>query len=954
MSALEELQELFNAEPDTERISLRSRRLEQIDVEMEYLQFHFTNIRHLDLSDNALEVLPADFGLLLPKLVALDITRNKFRSIADVGEILQKCGSLKSLSVTLKSPTEEKLLLMMLPKLRILNGTPLSSPASPPPPPSSLQELLPDSPTKSIHALSTVLMSPSTASNSSAGGDDSMAMARTDSPTITSPQDKRTFRLQFANLKIEHHAKEDNEKDTKHITSVPAARKRRVHAISRSTAAVTKGSTTTKKTMSVRPTEQPATISDDKTDWHKLLKSQTSSNEENGSRATALGGNDTSAMSSVLTKATSQPLVSPVTETFLSQLKAVVKAFHQCDQSKDAASSQQQLIVYEQLDRHVDKLASQLSRQESEHAQSNSHAAKSLTIDAMKKSVAMLQTRWNLLEVCGLYGVEKANGVDGTLGNAFAQLLQMQKDVLVALQRQQATVVAVQSQVASLSEGSNSDHQHQMKVLLEVAESLESDLEAVQTRLQQEKAQRELVEQENWSLKRENESFKRKSSRALAEDGGRSSSSPTTEQHGHAYASGAPTHTSMRRIRKRSTAATATTNTRMPSATSTANASPTLGNFATPSSSKAVIQIESASPSHGATCTRYSGSTVAAATTAATAPMATRIRSLTLKQLVDLIHCIATSKQKYDTKCFDVGAPRETMEQHMYTYLNQRFGLHALTVEYASAIWKGCEQFATQENDAAMFLALLHNQVDEAFVSIKKKLQQALADLLRAYFQAKYPMKQETTIAALVQTRLQNVIYEEEWHEMLTYLYDPQDSATLLRLVRQKAETWKATKSPPRQGKAATAAVVPWAASTRVSKTLGSSNRQRPASTTAATREQAALPFSVFEQVLYDYQLQGRRKLLEGFRAVFESYDTEHVGVVNHESFAAIVREITQTKSDAATDKLLATVDPFHHDIVTFSDAVSCLLVEIRAMTTGQSPANAAALPRTKPQTSVI
>ncbi|KAF1318543.1 hypothetical protein FI667_g13800, partial [Globisporangium splendens] len=910
MSALEELQELLNAEPDTERISLRSRRLEQIDVEMEYLQFHFANIRHLDLSDNELETLPADFGLLLPKL---------------------KCGSLKSLSVTLKSPTEEELLLVVLPKLRILNGTPLSSPASPPP-----QNLLSDSPIKPVHALSAVLLCPSTASSSSAGGDGSMTTAHTGSPTITSPQDKCMLRLQFANLKMEHHAKEDDEKDTQHTSSVPAARKRCTKGLSNLAAVTTKGSTM-KKTTSVRPTELPATISDDKTDWHKLLKSQTSHCENRGGRAAAPRGNDPSATSSALTKATSQPLLSPATETFLLQLKTVVKAFHQCDQNKDSASSQQQLMVYEQLDCHVDKLASQLSRQESEHVQSSStssHANKSPTIGAMKKGIAMLQTRWNLLEVCGLYGVEKANGVDGTLGNAFAQLLQMQKDVLVALQRQQATVVAAQSQAASRFEDSNSGHQHQMKVLLE------SDLEAVQARLQQEKAQRELVEQENWSLKRENESFKRKTSRAFAEAGGRSSPSPATEQHGHTYASSGPAQAAVRRIRKRSTAATAITNTRIPSTTSAANASPTLDTFATSSSRKVAIQIGSASPPHGDTCTRHSGSTVAVATTAVMIPTATRIRSLTLKQLVDLIHCITASKQKYDTKCFDVGAPRETMEQHMYTYLNQRFGLHVLTVEYASAIWKGCEQFAAQENDAAMFLALLHNQVDEAFVSIKKKLQQALVDLLRTYFQARYPMKQETAIATLVQTRLQNVIYEEERHEMLTYLYDPQDSATLLRLVRRRAETWKATKSPPPQGKAATAAVVPWTTSTKVSKTLGGSNRRRPTAVTRATKEQTALPFTVFEQVLYDYQLQGREKLLEGFRATFESYDTEHVGVINH--------------SDAATDKLLATVDPFHHDVVTFSGAVSCLLVEIRAMTTGQSPAKAAALPRTKPQTGVV
>ena len=40
-----------------------------------------------------------------------------------------------------------------------------------------------------------------------------------------------------------------------------------------------------------------------------------------------------------------------------------------------------------------------------------------------------------------------------------------------------------------------------------------------------------------------------------------------------------------------------------------------------------------------------------------------------------MIEEIYASKEKYDQKYFDTGKPRETMEEHMYTYLNQKFGL---------------------------------------------------------------------------------------------------------------------------------------------------------------------------------------------------------------------------------------------------------------------------------------
>jgi len=53
----------------------------------------------------------------------------------------------------------------------------------------------------------------------------------------------------------------------------------------------------------------------------------------------------------------------------------------------------------------------------------------------------------------------------------------------------------------------------------------------------------------------------------------------------------------------------------------------------------------------------------------------TAVRALTLKQMKDVIEEIYNSKAKYDQRCLEAKLPRETMEQHMYTYLNQKYGL---------------------------------------------------------------------------------------------------------------------------------------------------------------------------------------------------------------------------------------------------------------------------------------
>lgn len=59
----------------------------------------------------------------------------------------------------------------------------------------------------------------------------------------------------------------------------------------------------------------------------------------------------------------------------------------------------------------------------------------------------------------------------------------------------------------------------------------------------------------------------------------------------------------------------------------------------------------------------------------------------------ELIADIYLSKKKHDEKNTLNKLPRETMEQYMYTYLNQRYGLKQLIIEWAGAIISGVKAF---------------------------------------------------------------------------------------------------------------------------------------------------------------------------------------------------------------------------------------------------------------------
>ena len=91
------------------------------------------------------------------------------------------------------------------------------------------------------------------------------------------------------------------------------------------------------------------------------------------------------------------------------------------------------------------------------------------------------------------------------------------------------------------------------------------------------------------------------------------------------------------------------------------------------------------------------------------------IRQLTLKQLTSFIADLYKSKIIYDKKCASNKLPRETTEQHLYTYLNQRYGLRKLIVANAAAVVKAVAKFKEEDNFVATFDRIMNNQIDEEF-----------------------------------------------------------------------------------------------------------------------------------------------------------------------------------------------------------------------------------------------
>jgi len=286
-------------------------------------------------------------------------------------------------------------------------------------------------------------------------------------------------------------------------------------------------------------------------------------------------------------------------------------------------------------------------------------------------------------------------------------------------------------------------------------------------------------------------------------------------------------------------------------------------------------------------------------------------RELTQRQLNDFITELYSSKEKFDAKCRDAKLPRETMEQHLYTYLNQKYGLKSLIIEWASAVMAAVKKYADEDNDVAVFGKILRNEIDEEFRIVQKQLKDTVAELLRVYLKGKYPLKSEDEVSRLLKKRMASSVYEEEWVDIIKYMYNHEDSVTLI----MKCKDLIASQSRVDQD--------------QVKPARGRGRTAPPTDNREATKT----AYTDFLKVLLDFQLKGHEKFLLKFMKLFRQFDKDKNGVINEEEFRQLIIATDPNKTDQEIQDLLNLVDPYNNQQISFSECVNFLSSDLVHMT---------------------
>ncbi len=305
---------------------------------------------------------------------------------------------------------------------------------------------------------------------------------------------------------------------------------------------------------------------------------------------------------------------------------------------------------------------------------------------------------------------------------------------------------------------------------------------------------------------------------------------------------------------------------------------------------------------------------------------------LTIKMTKEIMNEIYNSKAAYDKKCYENKLPRETMEQHMYTYLNQKYGLKNLIIEWASSIINAIKIYSSQDNEINLFGKILRNEQEEDSRLILTRLKTTISELLEYYLKTKNPLKNQGEIKKMLENIKEGSLNEEEWKGIIYYIYTQIDAENLenkitnfIYLKNNESMNYNNFEQ-------------------NISNTslgnniIHSSSKSKNGRLTREeifnlnkVKDELSIPYKDFLKLVGEHQIRSREIYLNNFVILFRKFDSDGDGILNEDEFIGLIKSIPFLKNNIEDYifKFLSIIDPFNNKRITFSECVSLFSMEI-------------------------
>ena len=299
---------------------------------------------------------------------------------------------------------------------------------------------------------------------------------------------------------------------------------------------------------------------------------------------------------------------------------------------------------------------------------------------------------------------------------------------------------------------------------------------------------------------------------------------------------------------------------------------------------------------------------------------------LTIKQMHDFINELYESKMEYDKVCSENHLKKESMEHYMYKFLNNKYGLKNLVIEWSSSIITGIKMYSSSDSDINLFSKILKNKIEEGQKLVVLKLKSTIKELYDIYIKNKSRLNPNKGRNKLNEAEIENILNsfnenillnEDEWKNIIRSIYNEEEYKILIKYIINKISDKNEIEKK------------------NYINNLMSKKKSQVTRDDLEFANKKKFPFKInykeFVNILTGYQITYREKYLSNLHKLFVKCDEESVGVLNEKGFKKLLNsiEFIQKQGRDYMKKLLNKIDPHSYNNITFTEIVDLFSKEM-------------------------
>jgi len=248
------------------------------------------------------------------------------------------------------------------------------------------------------------------------------------------------------------------------------------------------------------------------------------------------------------------------------------------------------------------------------------------------------------------------------------------------------------------------------------------------------------------------------------------------------------------------------------------------------------------------------------------------------------------------------------MEEYMYTYLNQKYGLKNMVIEWATNIINGIRTFSKEDTEISLFGKILQNELEENCKLLIDNIKQNVNTIIMNILRVENPFKNEDELNTIKNNYIKTVIPPEKIQQIIETLFDEKGRMILFNKINAQIENKKnimMMKENTAKGRLTRE---------EMNKIINSKER-----------EYNSIQYDYLIDICLEYQIKLHIKYLKPFIKLFQSIDTDRDGVLDEEQFVLLIKNMNlfnESNIVQVIEQFLNILDPYGYKRIIFTDIV--------------------------------